>query len=175
MKRLLPLIPVVVLVLLGFLFWGYGLHHDPTVQPNALIGQKVPAAALTPLDGGPPVQAAAALGGPGLINVFGSWCGPCAVEAPQLMKLKQNGIPIVGISWKDKPGDTHAFLDRTGNPFAHVLVGTDDTAIDFGITGAPETFIVDGRGMIVDKRVGVVTDEDVAALTARIQALRKRS
>lgn len=173
MKRLLPLIPIIFVVALGALFWGYGLHHDPTVQPNALIGQALPTRALPPLEGGQPVPIPTTLKGPGLINVFGSWCGPCAIEAPQLMQLKANGVTLVGISWKDRPGDTHAFLDRTGNPFATVLVGTDDTAIDFGITGAPETFVVDAKGMIVDKRVGPITDADVAALTARLKALQK--
>ena len=143
MKRILPFIPIVVIVALGLLFAGYGLHHDPQVQPNALIGKPLPTASLPPLDGGQPIRISGALNGPGLVNVFGSWCAPCAVEGPQLMKLKQNGVQIVGVSWMDRPENTHAFLGKTGNPFALVLVGNDATAIDFGITGAPETFIVD--------------------------------
>jgi cytochrome c biogenesis protein CcmG/thiol:disulfide interchange protein DsbE len=171
-RRILPFIPLAVIVALGVLFAGYGLHHDPQVQPNALIGKPLPAVALPPLRGGPPAHLAALLRGPGLVNVFGSWCGPCALEGPQLMRLKSNGVTLVGISWMDKPGDTQAFLDRTGNPFAAVLVGSDDTAVDFGITGAPETFVVDGKGMIVDKRVGPITDKDVAVLTRKLASLR---
>jgi cytochrome c biogenesis protein CcmG/thiol:disulfide interchange protein DsbE len=171
-KRLLPLIPIVVILALGALFAGYGLHHDPTVQPNALIGKPLPDMTLPPLTGGPPVRVAAALKGPGLVNVFGSWCGPCAVEGPALMKLKANGVQLVGVSWMDKPQDTLAFLDRTGNPFSIVLVGTDDTPVEFGITGAPETFVVDGHGKVVDKVVGGVSDADVVRLTRKLQAMR---
>ena len=172
MRRVLPFIPIVVLVALGVLFAGYGLHHDPTVQPNALIGKPLPTQALPPLDGGQPVRISGALNGkPGLINVFGSWCGPCAIESPQLLKLQQAGVRIVGVSWMDKPGDTQAFLQRVGNPFGLVLAGTDETAVEFGITGAPETFVVDAKGMVVDKRVGPITDADVPALRKRLRAL----
>ena len=77
MKRLLPLVPIVVLLALGILFAGYGLHHDPQVQPNALIGKPLPTQSLPTLDGGQPVRISDVLNGkPGLINVFGSWCGP---------------------------------------------------------------------------------------------------
>lgn len=174
MRRILPFLPVLALVALGLLFWAHSLKkQDTQVQPNALIGKPAPLAAYPPLDGGTPVRAAAALGGkPGLINVFGSWCGPCAVEAPQLMRLKEAGVTIVGVTWRDKPGDTHAFLDRTGNPFATVLNGGEDSAVDFGITGAPETFVVDGKGMVVDKRVGVVTEADVPVLVKKLAELR---
>lgn len=174
MRRVLPLIPVIVLVALGVLFAGYGLHHDPQVQPNALIGKPLPTMALPPLQGGQPLRISASLNGkPGLVNVFGSWCGPCAVEGPQLMKLKQAGVDIVGVSWMDKPGDTQAFLDRVGDPFRLILVGTDDAAIDFGITGAPETFIVDSKGMVVDKRVGPISEADVPALVRKLKSLER--
>jgi cytochrome c biogenesis protein CcmG/thiol:disulfide interchange protein DsbE len=171
MKRLLPLIPIVVILALGILFAGYGLHHDPQVQPNALIGKSLPTQVLPPLEGGAPIRVSSALKGPGLVNVFGSWCGPCAVEAPQLMKLKANGVQMVGVSWRDTPGNAQAFLDRTGNPFGLVLVGTEDTAVEFGITGAPETFVVDGKGMVIDKRVGPLSDVDVATLTRQLKTL----
>ena len=172
MRRILPFLPIVVILALGGLFAGYGLHHDPQVQPNALIGKPLPEMTLSPLSGGPPVRVAAALKGPGLINIFGSWCGPCAVEGPQLMKLKANGVQLIGVSWMDKPGNTLAFLDRVGNPFSIVLVGTDDTPVEFGITGAPETFVVDGHGKVVDKVVGAVTDADVVRLTRKLATLR---
>jgi cytochrome c biogenesis protein CcmG/thiol:disulfide interchange protein DsbE len=172
MRRILPFIPIVVLVALGVLFAGYGLHHDPTVQPNALIGKPLPTMALPTLDGGRPMRISGSLNGrPGLINVFGSWCGPCALEGPQLMKLKQEGAAMVGVSWMDKPGDTQAFLERVGDPFQLVLVGDDDSAVEFGITGAPETFVVDARGMVVDKRVGPITDADVPVLISKLKAL----
>ena len=172
MRRILPLIPVLVLAALGLLFAGYGLHHDPQVQPNALIGKRVPDVAYAPLDGGQPLRPAALLGGrPGLINVFGSWCGPCFLEAPQLMALKQAGVNIVGVTWMDTPGNTHAFLDRTGNPFSQVLVGGDQAAVEFGITAAPETFVVDSKGMVVEKRTLPLTDADVRVLLKTLRSL----
>ena len=172
MRRVLPFIPVVVLVALGLLFGVYGLHHDPQVQPNALIGKPLPTAAFTPLEGGQPLQVTPLLNGkPGLVNVFGSWCGPCFIEGPQLMALKQAGVNIVGVTWMDEPGNTSAFLDRTGNPFSRVLMGRDQAAVEFGITAAPETFIVNAKGMVVDKHVGVVTDEDVPRLVEQLRKL----
>lgn len=172
MRRILPFIPVAVLLLLGLLFAGYGLHHDPQVQPNALIGKPLPVAAFPPLEGGQPLQVAPLLNGrPGLVNVFGSWCGPCFIEAPQLMALKKAGVNIVGVTWMDEPGNTSAFLERTGNPFSRVLMGRDQAAVEFGITAAPETFIVDSRGMVVDKRTLPLTDTDVAAIIRKLKSL----
>ena len=172
MKRVLPFLPVVALVLLGLLFGVYGLHHDPQVQPNALIGKPLPTKAWPPLDGGAPVQTVSQLGGkPGLVNVWFSYCGPCIIESPQLMKLKQAGVNIVGVTWMDQPGDSQAFLSRFGNPFSQVLVGGEDSSVEFGITAAPETFIVNSKGMVVDKHVGVITDEDVPALVKEVQSL----
>jgi cytochrome c biogenesis protein CcmG/thiol:disulfide interchange protein DsbE len=172
MRRVLPFIPVAVLAGLGVLFAGYGLHHDPQVQPNALIGQPLPTLAFPPLEGGAPVRAAPLLNGrPGLVNVFGSWCGPCAIEAPQLMKLKQAGVTIVGVTWMDQPGNTSAFLDRYGDPYSRVLVGGDQSSVEFGITAAPETFIVDSKGMVVDKRTVPLSDVDVPVILAKLKSL----
>jgi cytochrome c biogenesis protein CcmG/thiol:disulfide interchange protein DsbE len=176
MRRILPFIPIVAVLALFGMFWTYGLHHDPQVQPNALVGKPLPVIALPPIKGGSPQTVAQTIRGPALVNFFFSTCVPCAIEAPQLMKLKQNGIQLVGVSYKDEPGNTLAFLDRLGNPFSDILVDRQGNAgIEFGITGAPETFIVDAKGHILAKHVGVITDTDVADLTARIHALEKHS
>ena len=175
MRRILPLVPVVVIAALAILFATFGLHHDPQVQPNALIGKPLPAMALPPIEGGAPIRISGALKGPGLVNVFGSWCGPCAVEAPQLMQLKQQGVQMVGLAYEDEPGNTLAFLDRLGNPYASILVDRKgDAGVELGITGAPETFVVDAKGMVVDKRVGPITDADVGLLTRKLKALRAK-
>ncbi len=172
MRRILPLIPVAVLVLLGVLFAGYGLHHDPQVQPNALIGKPLPTKAWPPLEGGPPTQTVSLLNGkPGLVNVWFSYCGPCIVESPQLMQLKQAGVNIVGVTWMDEPGNSQAFLSRYGDPFSRVLVGGEDSSVEFGITAAPETFIVNSKGMVVDKHVGPITDVDVPKLVKEVRSL----
>jgi cytochrome c biogenesis protein CcmG/thiol:disulfide interchange protein DsbE len=172
-RRILPFIPVAVLLALGLLFWAHSLKkQDVQVQPNALIGKPLPTKAWAPLDGGQPVATSSLLGGkPGLVNVFGSWCGPCIIEAPQLMQLKQAGLNIAGVSWMDQPGNTQAFLERYGNPFSQVLVGGEDSAVEFGITAAPETFVVDSKGMVVDKHVGVITDVDVPRLVKEVKSL----
>ena len=172
MRRILPFIPVVVLVLLGVLFAGYGLHHDPQVQPNALIGKPLPSKAWPPLEGGPPTQTASLLNGrPGLVNVWFSYCGPCIAESPQLMKLKQAGVNIVGVTWMDEPGNSQAFLAKYGDPFSRVLVGGEDSSVEFGITAAPETFIVNSKGMVVDKHVGIITEADVPKLVREVRSL----
>jgi cytochrome c biogenesis protein CcmG/thiol:disulfide interchange protein DsbE len=174
MKRVLPFIPIILIVALGALFAGYGLHHNPQVIPAALVGKPLPKVTLPPLTGdGPPQTLASAIKGPALVNVFASWCAPCVEEAPALMKLKTQGVPIVGVAYKDQPGDTLAFLDRRGNPFSAVLVDrTGDAGVEFGISGVPETFLVDGKGMIVAKRTGALSDADIAALTGQLQTLR---
>jgi cytochrome c biogenesis protein CcmG/thiol:disulfide interchange protein DsbE len=172
-KRLLPFAPLAVGALLVLLFAGYGLHHDPQVYPAALVGKPVPNLALAPLQGGQPMRIAAALNGPGVVNLFQSTCAPCAQESPQLMQLRRNGVTLVGVAWRDQAPATQGFLDRFGNPFGAVLQDPNgDAGIEFGISGVPESFIVDGKGMIVAKHVGAMTDQDVRDLTAQIEKLR---
>ena len=173
MKRILPFIPIVVILALGGLFAGYGLHHDPQVIPAALVGKPLPKVSLPPLIGdGPPQPIAAAIKGPAIVNVFASWCAPCVEEAPALMALKTAGVQLVGVAYKDQPGDTLAFLDQRGNPFSAILVDrSGDAGVEFGISGVPETFLVDGKGMIVAKRTGALSQADVAALTNRLKSL----
>ena len=173
MRRILPFIPILIVAAFAILFATYGLHHDPQVQPKALVGKPLPTMALPPLRGGAPLSVGQAIKGPALVNFFGSWCGPCAVEGPQLMQLKARGVQMIGVAYEDEPGNTLAFLDRLGDPFTTVLVDRKgDAGVEFGITGAPETFLVDGKGKILDKHVGVITDADVPDLEKRVKALQ---
>lgn len=173
MKRVLPFLPIVVMVALGILFAGYGLHHDPQVQPAALVGKPLPSMPLPPIAGGQPQSIGAAVKGPKLVNVFASWCAPCIQEAPQLMQLKNQGVPVIGVAYKDKPGDTLAFLDRRGNPFQAILVDQKgDAGVEFGISGVPETFLVDGSGKIVAKYTGAMSDVDAANVARRFKTLQ---
>ncbi len=175
MKRFLPLIPVAVFGLLVVLFATYGLHHDPHVNPGALVGKPLPAMNLQPLDGGAVQPIGKAGAEPMLVNVFASWCAPCAEEAPQLMALKSRGVPLVGVAYKDQTSNTQTFLDKYGNPFGAVLQDrSGDAGIEFGISGVPETFVVDARGMIVSKHVGPMSDQDVAQMVSQVQALRAK-
>ena len=109
-------------------------------------------------------------GRPYLVNVFASWCAPCEIEAPILVELKARGVRIVGVAYKDDPEKTRAFLGRTGDPFARVLVDQEGRAgIELGISGVPETYLVDGSGRILDKISAPLTEADAARLLARLQ------
>jgi cytochrome c biogenesis protein CcmG/thiol:disulfide interchange protein DsbE len=175
-KRFLPLVPLGVCVLLVALFAGYALHHDPHVNPAALVGQPLPADALPPLGGGAPQPLTAAAPRPMLVNVFASWCAPCAAETPQLMKLKAAGAAIVGVAYKDQASATQAFLDRYGDPYAATLQDrSGDAGVDLGISGVPETFVVDERGQVAAKHIGPLTDQDAEALLAQLAALRTQA
>jgi cytochrome c biogenesis protein CcmG/thiol:disulfide interchange protein DsbE len=175
MKRLLALLPVAVfvLVLLGFMV---GLKHDPAILPSMLIGKPLPAFTLAPLRAGQPSLASADLAGePVLLNVFASWCGPCKEEHPVLLRLKGGGVPIVGLDWKEEAADGARWLDANGDPY--LRAGNDRTGragIDLGVSGVPETFVVDRRGRVRYRQVGAITPEvwaqTLAPLMARLQA-----
>jgi len=169
-KRWIGFTPLVVLVGLGVLFAGYALKHDPRVQPQALVGKPVPALSLPELDSGAMVAVKDTPPGPRLINFYASWCGPCRVEAPQLMALKAKGVTVVGIAYKDEPARTQAFLDELGDPFAVKLVDRNGRAgIDFGVTGVPETFLVGADGVILAKHSGPLTDDDAREMLAKLR------
>jgi len=155
--RWLTILPLAVLVALGLLFAGYALHHDPHVNPAALVGKTAPDMALAPLAGGPARPFRSETGGGVLINFFQSTCAPCVEEAPALMALKVQGVRIVGVAWKDPPDKTKGFLDRYGDPFRSVFSDVNGRAgIEYGITGVPETFAVAADGKILAKHVGAL-------------------
>lgn len=169
MKRLVALAPVAVLVALGLLFALFGLRNDPRFLPRALVGKPVPEVTLPTLADGLPDTLAAPGKGPYLVNVFASWCAPCEIEAPLLVALKARGVPIVGVAYKDAPEKTRAFLARTGDPYARVLVDREGRAgIELGVSGVPETYLVDGSGRILDKISAPLTEADAARLAARV-------
>src|SRR5262249_14709520 len=95
-----------------------------------------------------------------VVNFWASWCGPCAEEQPLLLALQAQGVPLYGINYKDQASAARRFLERHGNPFTAIGVdGNGRAAIEWGVYGMPETFIVDGRGVIVYKHVGPITEE----------------
>jgi cytochrome c biogenesis protein CcmG/thiol:disulfide interchange protein DsbE len=165
-RNLIVLLPLVVFLALAALFFFRLGSGDPSRIPSALIGRPAPEATLPPLAGlmrdGVPVPGIA----PGdfkgpvtLLNVWASWCGPCREEAPLLMKLAEDKrIRIVGINYKDNPGNARRFIGRYGNPFS--AVGTDlagRASIDWGVYGVPETFLIGRDGRIAYKLVGEIT------------------
>jgi cytochrome c biogenesis protein CcmG/thiol:disulfide interchange protein DsbE len=169
LKRLVALAPVAVLVALGLLFALFGLRNDPRFLPRALVGKPVPEVTLPTLADGLPDTLAAPGKGPYLVNVFASWCAPCEIEAPLLVALEARGVPIVGVAYKDAPEKTRAFLARTGDPYVRVLVDREGRAgIELGVSGVPETYLVDGSGRILDKISAPLTEADAARLAARV-------
>lgn len=143
-------------------FMAAGLTNDPRELPSNMIDRPMPEFELGPIAEGKAVLSPEDLKGEvSMINVFGSWCVSCVVEHPKLMELSEQGdVPIYGVDWRDKPGAGQAWLDKYGDPYA--LTGVDEEsklAIDLGVTGAPETFIVDAEGRIRYKHIGPITDE----------------
>ncbi len=144
------------------LFWG-----DPSEIPTALQDKPVPEFTLPPVEGLQSIPGFAAedlkTGVPTIVNVWASWCAPCRVEHPILMQLAtRDDVRLVGINYKDAPENARRFLGTLGNPFQAVGADrTGRTAIDWGVYGVPETFIVDGEGLIRFKHVGPIEPEDI--------------
>ena len=169
--RWLAVAPAVVLAALALLFGVYGLNHDPHVIPEAMVGKPVPAVTLPRLDTGAPEPLKAQLKGVTLVNLFASWCSPCVAENSSLMALKASGVRIVGVAYKDKPGQVRAFLARLGDPFDTVLLDADGAAgVEFGVSGVPETFVVNDKGKIIAKHAGELTPDAADKLLAAASA-----
>ena len=168
MKRLLYLVPVAVV---GALLWAFAVflqQGPPAYVPSALVGKTAPEFTLPPLDGQAQSfsRAELAQGRPTVINFFASWCTPCRIEHPTLQALAKRGdIVLYAINYKDNPEKARAFLDELGNPFAKINEDRDGrVAIDFGVTAMPETFVVDGNGVITVHYPGPISDAVVRAL-----------
>jgi cytochrome c biogenesis protein CcmG, thiol:disulfide interchange protein DsbE len=132
---------------------------------SVLIGQRAPAIALDAVAGraGPAFASEGlAQGTPSVVNFWATWCGPCKVEHPHLLALKARGITVHGVLYRDKADKAAAYLQELGDPFT--MLGDDAkgmTGIAFGITGVPETFVVDGQGVIVARFQGPLDEESV--------------
>src|SRR6266568_8220748 len=157
--RLLFLVPAIVFVGLMLAF-GISLNRDPSTVPSPLIGKPVPAFSLAPVKERTLGLSTADLRGDvSLVNVFASWCVACREEHPLLMRMKEQGlVPIHGLNYKDKPDDAARWLDTMGDPYIRTGADLDGrVAIDWGVYGVPETFVVDRQGRIVFKQIGPVS------------------
>lgn len=167
-RRWVLALPLLIFAALAGLFW-FRLGADPAKLPSALIGRAAPQTTLPALEGltdsdalVPGLDPAAFKGKVSLVNVWASWCVPCHEEAPLLTELgKDKRLQLVGINYKDAPDNARRFLGRYGNPFGIVGVdGNGRAAIEWGVYGVPETFIVGRDGRIAYKMVGGITQEN---------------
>jgi cytochrome c biogenesis protein CcmG, thiol:disulfide interchange protein DsbE len=169
------LAPLAVFGVLAVVLWQ-GLQHDPATLPSVLIGKPAPAFDLGPVrEGDRGFSRDDIRGKVALVNVWGSWCGACKLEHPYLMQLAASGAPLYGVDWKDDPADGAKTLKMMGDPY--LRVGNDQAgrlSLDLGVTGAPETFVIDRQGRIRYKQVGPITPEiwrdTLQPLIARLEA-----
>lgn len=166
--------PLAVFVLLAAVFaFQLTSGRDVSELPSAFLGKPAPEFSLPPLEGltrdGVPVpglSTADLKGGLTLVNIFASWCAPCRAEHPVLMQLsRREGLSIVGINYKDEPGNALRFLGALGNPYDRVGVDPKGRAsIDWGFYGIPETLLIDKEGIVRHKIVGPITAEKLEDL-----------
>jgi cytochrome c biogenesis protein CcmG, thiol:disulfide interchange protein DsbE len=173
-KRILWLPLAAFIILLSGLTYGLARPEDRTIT-SKVVGARVPAFALPPAVPGLPGLSSddLATGEPHLVNLFASWCLPCIAEAPQLDRISKAGVPVVGIAIRDRPEALKRFLDRHGNPFRRVGLDRESgVQMAFGSSGVPETFVVDGRGRIVQQTIGPINPQDVDAVIAAVRAAK---
>jgi len=161
MQRLLPLLPVLIFAAVATGL-GLSLSNDPRKLPSMLIDKPTPTFTLASLEGdGGGLSSDDLKGKIALLNIFASWCAGCRVEHPMLMALAQkSGIPIYGVSWKDDRVSGARWLKANKSPY--VRVGDDQSGrlgIDLGVTGVPETFVIDRTGRIRYRHAGPITDD----------------
>jgi cytochrome c biogenesis protein CcmG, thiol:disulfide interchange protein DsbE len=163
MRRMLYLLPVVLFMALAAYF-AIALRpdYDPHTLPSALIDKEAPRFDLAGLNG-PGLARDRLKGGPVLLNFFASWCVPCRVEHPLLMRLKeQDHLPLYGIDYKDQPEAATKLLAEFGDPYKAIGIDRDGhVGLDFGVYGVPETYVLDGEGHIRKRFVGPLTAQQV--------------
>lgn len=163
MKWLL-MIPVILFAALAGLFAAGMFLGQGEELPSALIGEPAPALELSEIEGLPPLTDAMLRDGEvKIVNFWASWCAPCRVEHPNLMQLAAEGVPIYGVNYKDFDPNARAFLADLGDPY--VAVGADrqgGEAINWGVYGVPETYLVGGDGTILLRMAGPVTQRELA-------------
>jgi cytochrome c biogenesis protein CcmG/thiol:disulfide interchange protein DsbE len=175
MKRLVLWLPLAVFALFVLTVgWRLSAGKDDKIH-SRLVGQPVPAFALEPPVPGRPGLSSDDLktGRPRLLNVFASWCVPCKVEAPQLLELKRRGIPIDAVAIRDRPEDVVRFLQEFGDPFEGIgMDGDTRVQMALGSAGVPETFVVDGAGIIRHQHIGIINPDDVPEILAAYEAAK---
>ncbi|MBT9382271.1 DsbE family thiol:disulfide interchange protein [Pseudooceanicola sp. CBS1P-1] len=152
--------PVIFAALAGVFFWGMQ-RQDPDALPSAIAGKPAPGVQLTQLADYPSFDDATLRDGKvKLVNFFASWCAPCRVEHPNLEAIAERGeVPIYGVNYKDEPAKATAFLEELGNPYSKL--GADakgQMALNWGLYGVPETYVIDGQGKVILRFAGPITE-----------------
>jgi len=175
MTRTLRFMPLAILLLfVAAVAWRLGSPADEKIA-SKMIGQPVPTFTLAPAVSGKAGLASTDLasGQPRLVNVFASWCVPCIAEAPLLGEISKRGVPIDAVAVRDRPEDVAAFLERNGDPFDRIGADPESKVqLALGSSGVPETFVVDGRGIIRYQHMGPIEPGDVPRLVAEWEAAR---
>jgi cytochrome c biogenesis protein CcmG/thiol:disulfide interchange protein DsbE len=175
MNRWLRFLPLIVLIaFIGAVAWRLARPAEEEI-PSQLVGKPIPAFTLAPaLPGRPGLSSTdLARGQPRMINVFASWCVPCIAEAPLLLELKRQGVKIDAVAVRDRPEDVAAFLTRHGDPFDRI--GSDlesKVQLALGSSGVPESFIVDGRGVIRYQHMGPIEPDDLPVVLREWEAAK---
>ena len=165
-RRLLFLLPLATLALMaGFFAWSLMAGRDPASIGSVMVGRPAPRLDLRALrDGDKPLtDALLRTGKPTIVNFFASWCTPCLAEHPLFTRLAQrDGAVIIGIAWKNKPEEARAWLAKLGDPFLYAGQDFDGrTGLDWGLSGVPETYLIDGNGIVRFHFRGPITEKDV--------------
>ena len=169
MNRISLFIPLVVFAVLS-LFLLKGLDRDPTELPSALVGEPFPRFVLPSLANQQKMLTERNLDSKVvLVNVWATWCFACRIEHPMLNQLASNGVSIIGLNYKDQNDKALQWLEQRGNPYLFNIVDAEGSlGFDLGVTGAPETYLVDAQGIIRYRRVGVVDqriwDDEISSL-----------
>ncbi len=170
MARISPLVvlPPLIFAALAGLFLGGMFRDDPDALPSTLVGREAPALDVAAMSGEVVLNRGMLdAPGPKIVNFWASWCAPCRVEHPQLMELSEEGIPVYGVNYKDDPVKAANFLIELGDPYS--AIGVDEAgrvALEWGVYGVPETYVIDAEGNVVLRFAGPVTD---AILETRIR------
>ncbi|KEO51937.1 DsbE family thiol:disulfide interchange protein [Thioclava pacifica] len=163
-KPLMLLPPVIFAGLAGLFIWGMN-REDPTQLPTVFAGKEAPPVQLEPLGEFEPFTDSDLKDGKiKLVNFWASWCAPCRIEHPNLEALAKEGVDIYGVNYKDTPSKAQGFLAEMGNPYA--ALGADpkgQMALNWGVYGVPETFVVDGEGKVLFRFAGPVTERVIAS------------
>jgi cytochrome c biogenesis protein CcmG, thiol:disulfide interchange protein DsbE len=164
--RLLYVLPLLMVVILaGFFGWSLLAGRDPASIGSVMVGRPAPRLAAPALREGEPALDAELLksGKPVLINFFASWCAPCLAEHPLFMRLAtREKATIIGIAWKNKPDDARAWLKRLGDPFKYAGTDLDGRmSLDWGLSGVPETYLIDAQGIVRLHFRGPITERDL--------------